>query len=683
VKKLALILLLAACVIPAPAGAATARLFHDTFDVRYRSPGGAVATGTSVRLRLRVTGAKPQSVTLRVDRGDPAAETQTRSFLPLRRVGGFWSVTLRTPAQAAILSYVFRVRVGNRFLWYGDDFGAADDDLRQGGTGFQSSLDAQGFQLTVYNGGFTTPSWLQGAVVYSIFPDRFRNGSPANDYCRGGSSSGCPTFYGSIPAQVHQTWNEPIENPQRTGVFNRDFFGGDLAGIEEKLGYLKSLGVDAIWMTPIFMARSNHRYDTEDYLHVDPALGGDAAFASLAAAAKTAGIRLVLDGVFNHASSDSLYFDRYHRYPSLGACESLASPWRNWFSFTASTTPCGSGDYTGWFSLDTLPVFDHGSGPVRDFFYIAPDSVVRHWSERGAGGWRLDAADQLNHAWWRDFRTVVKSYAPESAIVGEVWPDASDYLLGNEFDSVMNYRFRRAVDGFVRTTAWSDSTGQIPTRTPTQLDRSLAAVREDYPPQASAAAFNLIDSHDTNRALFVFTEAGDDGLTQARERLALAALLQFTYVGAPMIYYGDEAAINAPGPGGTADPFNRAPYPWSDASGDPSTYGPADTSMIAYYSKLSRIRHDLPALRTGSFERVLADNAAGVYAFARAGGGAKPVIVALNKSSSTRDVVLRIGRFYADGASVEDRIGGAAITVSGGTVRVSLTARSGAVLVGR
>jgi glycosidase len=682
-KKLALVVLLAACVLPAPVGAATTRLFHNTFDMRYRSPGGAAAAGTSVRLRLRVTGAKPQSVTLRVDRGDPAADTQTRSFLPLRRVGGLWSVTVRTPAQPAILSYAFRVRVGNRVLWYGDDFGGADDDLRQGGTGIQSSIEAQGFQLTVYDAGFTTPSWLQGAVVYSIFPDRFRNGSPANDYCRAESTSGCPTFYGSIPAQLHQTWNQPLEDPHRTGVFNRDFFGGDLEGIQEKLGYLKSLGVDAIWMTPIFMARSNHRYDTDDYHHVDPALGGDAAFASLAAAARTAGIRLILDGVFNHASSDSLYFDRYHRYPSLGACESLASPWRSWFSFTTSSTPCGSNDYTGWFSLDTLPTFDHSSAAVRDFFYRSPDSVVRHWSERGADGWRLDAADQLNHSWWRDFRTTVKSYAPDAAIVGEVWPDASDYLLGNEFDSVMNYRFRRAVDGFVRTTDWSDSTGQIPTRTPTQLDRSLAAVREDYPPQASAATFNLIDSHDTNRALFVFTEPGDDGLIQARERLELAALLQFTYVGAPMIYYGDEASINSPGLLGAADPFNRAPYPWSDASGDPSTYGLADTSMIAYYSKLSRLRHELPALRTGSFERVLANDAAGVYAFARTGSGAKPVIVALNKSGSPREVVLHIGRSYPDGTAVEDRIGGTTGTVSGGTIRVSLAARSGAVLVGR
>ena len=180
--------------------------------------------------------------------------TEPESFLPLHRVGGFWSVTLRTPAQPAILSYVFRVRVAGRVLWYGDDFGGADDDLRQGGTGIQSRIEAQGFQLTVYDARFTTPSWLQSAVVYSIFPDRFRNGTPANDYCRPGGVSGCPTFYGSVPAQLPQTWNEPIEDPHSTGVFNRDFFGGDLEGIQEKLGYLKSLGVDAIWLMPVIHA---------------------------------------------------------------------------------------------------------------------------------------------------------------------------------------------------------------------------------------------------------------------------------------------------------------------------------------------------------------------------------------------------------------------------------------------
>jgi glycosidase len=201
----------------------------------------------------------------------------------------------------------------------------------------------------VYDRSFTTPAWLQGATVYEIFVDRFRNGDPSNDYCRAGSTSGCPVFYGDVQATPHPTWNEPVEDSRATGVFNRDFFGGDLEGVTQKLDYLKSLGVDAIWLTPIFRARSNHRYDTDDYMHVDPGLGGDAAFAALSAAAKAHGIRLILDGVFNHTSSDSRYFDKYHRYADVvGACESASSPFRNWYSITggvvsAATMPSSPG----------------------------------------------------------------------------------------------------------------------------------------------------------------------------------------------------------------------------------------------------------------------------------------------------------------------------------------------------
>ena len=293
------------------------------------------------------------------------------------------------------------------------------------------------------------------------------------------------------PAQLHQTWNEPIEDPHRTGVFNRDFFGGDLQGIQEKLGYLKSLGVDAIWMTPIFAARSNHRYDTDDYLHVDPALGGDAAFAALAAAARARGDptrprRRVQPRLVGQRLLRPLPPLRERRRVRVAGL-ALAKLVQVHHDHDALRKQRLRGLVLGRHAarLRARPA------AVRDFFYRGADSVVRHWVDRGADGWRLDAADQLDHNWWRDFRTTVKSFAPDAAIVGEIWPDATDYLLGNEFDSVMNYRFRRAVDGFVRTTDWSDSTGKIPVRTPTQLDRALRAVREDYPPQAMAAAFNL------------------------------------------------------------------------------------------------------------------------------------------------------------------------------------------------
>ncbi len=552
---LAAVALTIAAFAPAPAAGATqVRLFHDSFSSAYRSPAGAVPTGTKVRLRLRVTGAKAKSVLLRI------ADRR----LKMRRSGSFWTVTYRTPAKPSLVSYSFRVQTARGVYWYGDyDSGT---DIHKGGTGKTTRQPFDSFHLTVYDRAFTTPAWLQGAVVYEIFADRFRNGDPSNDYCRAGSSAGCPTFYGDVPAILHPIWNEAVEDSRATGVFNRDFFGGDLEGVTQKLDYLKSLGVDAIWLTPIFKARSNHRYDTDDYMQVDPALGGDPAFALLVNAAHARGLRLILDGVFNHTSSDSVYFDRYSRYPEeVGACESPSSRYRDWYEITGNDIPCQS--YSAFANLDSLPALNESSSAVREFIYRdRASSVVGLWTGRGADGWRLDAAQELSHAWWRDLRGAVKGYAPDAPLIGEdtAGPvDASPYLLGTELDGVMNYRFRDIALGFVRPTNWTDSSGTIPALRPREAAHALQAVLEDYPRQAAAVSFNLLDSHDTNRALFVLTEPP----YIASQRLRLATLLQFTAFGAPMVYYGDEVAINAPGKSGFGDPYNRAPYPWADASG--------------------------------------------------------------------------------------------------------------------
>ncbi|MGH2524698.1 MAG: glycoside hydrolase family 13 protein, partial [Anaerolineales bacterium] len=390
-----------------------------------------------------------------------------------------------------------------------------------------------------------------------------------------GSSAGCPTFYGDQTVISHTTWNEAIHDPRQPGpyfnAYGNQFFGGDLKGIQDKLDYLQSLGIDTLYLTPIFTARSNHRYDTDDYLTVDPALGGDAALASLVQELDQRGMHLILDGVFNHTSSDSLYFDRYHRYPSEGACESLGSTYRSWFVFFNNDAPCDSADYEGWFGFDSLAVLQDGSTEVRDFVYRTPGAnVVEYWYDQGASGWRFDVANEISHNWWRDFRSYAKSYKADGPLVGEIWPDASQFLAGDQLDSTMSYRFRKNVLGFARGSAgWGDNdnngNNQIVALSPSQFDRALRAVREDYPPQASAAMLNLIDSHDTNRALYVLTLLGDSGLAQAKERLKLTALFQFTYLGAPMVYYGDEAGLDSPslanGPNGPEDdPYNRAPY---------------------------------------------------------------------------------------------------------------------------
>jgi glycosidase len=664
----------------APGAAGKITLLHDTFAAVYRSPGGAVPAGTPVTLRLSVRGAKATRVLVRVEAADPVAGTSKLSNLRMRRLGALWTVTYRTPTKPAMVSYSFRVTIGRRTLWYGDD--NSGSDVTKGGTGRMASTRGDAFRITVYARDFTTPAWLQGAVVYSIFPDRFRNGDPSNDYCRAGTTVGCPTFYGNVPALLHQTWNEPLEDSRATGVFNRDFFGGDLQGVTEMLDHLKFIGVDAIWLTPIFKARSNHRYDTDDYLQVDPALGGDAAFAQLSSAAKARGIHLILDGVFNHTSSDSRYFDRYNRYPDVvGACESPGSPFRGWYEIRGTDVPCTS--YTGFANLDTLPTLNDRSAAVRDFVYRGSDSVVRHWTTRGADGWRLDVAHELSHPWWRDFRSAVKGYAPDAPLIGEITAgpvDATEYLFGDELDGVMNYRFRQIADGFARQTSWTDSSGTIPALRPSQAAHALQAILEDYPKQAAAVSFNLIDSHDTNRVLYVLTEPGDN-YQVATERQQLVALLQFTFFGAPMVYYGDEAGIDAPGKAGFGDPYNRAPYPWPDASGNVDTYGPPADYMLSWYTRLGELRHSLPGLRIGTFTSLFANNT--VFAFGRAAAPNKPVIVALNKGAQPAEVAIPLRGLYANGTELEDALGGVRVTTGNGRVVVSVAARSGMVLVGR
>ncbi|HYX41004.1 MAG TPA: alpha amylase N-terminal ig-like domain-containing protein, partial [Pyrinomonadaceae bacterium] len=270
-------------------------LRHDTFDSFYRTPFGAVTAGTSVHLRFRTAQADVQSVTLFYYQFDPATGANTPNSpvsLPMTQTGtrfengvtyDIWELNLTTPSVPAILYYKFRITDAGATVYYSDSYADDNDNLNQGGDGAASASEPfPAFQLTVYNPNFQTPAWLQNANVYQIFPDRFRNADKTNDYCVSGSTVPCPVFYGNQPIIPHTVWNEQIGDPRAPGAFNgtygTQFYGGDLKGVEQKLDYLQSLGIDTIYLNPIFAARSNHRYDTDDYLHIDPALGGDAAF---------------------------------------------------------------------------------------------------------------------------------------------------------------------------------------------------------------------------------------------------------------------------------------------------------------------------------------------------------------------------------------------------------------------
>ena len=699
-----------------------AGFYHDTFDPFYRDQEGAVPENTTVTLRFRTLHASGiWSVNVRAYLFDTASGNNTPSSpvdtpMPFDQnitINGteydVWKTTLTMPSSTTVYYYKFHIYRGPSDSptngWYSDDYLDDNDNVHKDGTGAPSDGEPfPAFQVTVYDPNFQTPAWLQNANVYHILPDRFRNGDQTNDYCRTGSTTGCPTFYGADPSTIihYDTWNTQMCDPRNSSssCYNNftQFYNGDLAGVQSELDYIQSLGFDTIYMNPIFMARSYHRYDTDNYLHIDPALGGDAAFTALQTEMNRRGMQVILDGVFNHASSDSLYFDRYHRYPTDGACESLSSMWRTWFHFNDNNVPCSSADYPGWFGFDSLPTFDHTNPAVKDFFYKGAGNVTQYWYSQGASGWRFDVADDGNfgHPWWNDYRTFAKTYNAKGPLIGEIWPNASQWLAGDQLDSVMNYRFRKNITGFVRNAEWHDDnnngTNDIPGLTPSQFDHAIRAVRDDYPPQATAAMLNLLDSHDVNRALYVMTELGDTGLVQAKQRLELAALFQFTYVGAPMVYYGDEVAVNSPSQTSSAngpigDPYTRPPYPWLDQAGDPAIYGPPDTSVESYYTRLAHLRKQYPALRDGSVVTLLtgdtqqAGTAPNTYAFARALANADTAVIALNNGSLSNTAGIPVGTFFSDGTQLQDAISGATYSVNSGNVQVTLAARTGVVLL--
>ncbi len=595
------------------------KLFHDSRDAAYRSPGGAVPGGTSVVLRLRTQSGDLTSAVVRMWN----STTETETLVPMSPTGqDMWEATIHTPPDGAPLWYRFVAHDGDATAYY------TDDRNRDGGIGAGHAYDSDDdYALTAYNPNFKTPDWVKDAVFYQIFPDRFNNGDPGNDkpadsFVYGGKS-------------IQRQWGD-------TPSGGNDFFGGDLRGVTDKLDYLQSLGVTAIYFNPIFMSPSNHRYDTSDYTKIDPALGDLAAFEELVAKAKAHGIRLVLDGVLNHSSSDSLYFDKFSRYSTEGAYESQQSPYFSWYSFREWPKK-----YKSWSNVDSLPTFTE-SDPVKDFLFRTPDSVLRRWLGEGIGGWRLDAAEQKSHEFWREARTAVKAQDPNAVIIGEFWHNSAPWLAGDQWDGTMNYRFRDAVLGWLAN----------PARTVEMMVNQLDSIREDYPSQALAASMNLIDSHDTARAL---TDAGGD-----KNMLRLMALMQFTWPGMPTIYYGDEAGME-----GASDPDDRRTYPW----------GNEDKSLVEYYKMLASTRHATSALRTGDYINLAFDNKLDIYAYARK-DTAGVAVVALNRSTADQEVELVVKDVAPDGTNLEDRLNtGVKYTVQGGKLKIKIGAKWGVLLV--
>lgn len=476
-----------------------------------------------------------------------------------------------------------------------------------------------------------TPEWVKHAVFYQVFPDRF---------ARSGRVTGAANL---------EPWDgEPTE---------RGYKGGDLWGVVEHLDHLQELGVTALYFNPVFQSASNHRYHTHDYFRIDPLLGGEEAFDALLAECRRRGLRVVLDGVFNHCSRG---FFQFNDVLENGA----ASPWVDWFTFTGH--PANAYDhsrppgYAAWWGLHALPKFDTANPRVREYLM----SVGEYWIRRGIDGWRLDVAAEITTpGFWEEFRRRVKALNPEAWIVAEIWHESREWLRGDRFDGVMNYPFTEAAIAFAAgPRVRRDMLGDRPYAPWPPLDGPALATRLEallalYPWEIQLAQMNLLDSHDTARLV---TIAGGDTAS-----VKLATLLLLTFPGAPSIYYGDEIGL----PGGPPDTLARRAFPWDR----PATW---DRDLLEFHRRAIALRHAHPALRTGTF-RVLAAEG-GALAYARS-LGSEALVIALNAGESEARLTMPAPG-ASDGAA-DVRFGepiGAAF--AGGRLRLQLAPRAGAVV---
>ena len=426
--------------------------------------------------------------------------------------------------------------------------------------------DLPEWQITVYAKDYVVPDAVQGGVIYHIFADRFAHAGEKT-----------APRYGYL-----KEWGEPVTIKDPDGSYRaNDFYGGNFRGIIEKLDYLSSLGVTDIYLSPIFEAASNHRYDTGDYLKIDPLLGTEEDFRDLIAEAKKRGIGIILDGVFNHSGSDSVYFNQHGHYNSVGAYQSPDSPYHDWYYFDRFPD-----EYHSWWGCKVVPTFNKSAAGYRNLM-LGEGGVVDKWTHFGIAGWRLDVVDELPTDFVDDLRAAIKKANDKAVVIGEVWEDASvkvsygtlrPYLTKGELDGVMNYVFKEAILSFCLFGGAR------------AFGTKVMRIFENYPLDALNSSMTLIDSHDTVRALNALSGVDVRHTTKeqrlnikltgeaydlAKRRVKIASLLQFILPGVPSVYYGDEVGMQ-----GYEDPMNRATFPW----------GQEDEDLLSHYRFLGGVR---------------------------------------------------------------------------------------------
>ena len=507
----------------------------------------------------------------------------------------------RQPGLYFYYFYIAKPDGGFRLFKYGDDTNMEDGAM---------------WQVSCIPADFSVPDWALGATMYQIFPDRF-------------AKSGDVDLSGKLePYTVHNHWNEEVHwQPDAKGrILNNDFYGGNFRGITSKMDYIASLGTTVLYLNPISKSFSNHRYDTGDYKTPDPMLGTLEDFTAMCDAAHSRGIRVILDGVFSHTGSNSLYFDKDGTFGGGGAYNSKNSPYYSWYQFKSWPD-----NYNSWWGFDTLPTVNKLDPAFVKYIITGEDSVIAHWLNAGCDGFRLDVADELPTEFLSILKRHLRKLRPDALLLGEVWEDASNkraydvsrrYFVDGQLDSVMNYPFRTAILDFLR----KKDDGKA-------LADTVMTIQENYPPQVLLANMNPLSTHDSARILTALVDDFDGSRAEkaarhlsmqqyqaARQVLLMASFLQYMLPGMPSLYYGDEAGME-----GYKDPFNRRPYPW----------GQEDPILLDHFRQLGQLRKDQTPLRLGDLHFFEAKD--GRISFTRSLGG-KTLRIYLNRSEESWDV---------------------------------------------
>ncbi len=537
-------------------------IYYNPLDPACKSVLGGVRQNESFTIRIFGKSDEPCIFVLQRD----GCEAQS---LHMQNISGGWELQLSF-AEPGLYFYWFRL--GGRRAALGEDRNAEFSD------------SASAYQILVYRECFATPAWFKGGIMYQIFPDRFFKS-------------------GEILVEkgkwLHRDWHETPEfRPNEKGkILNNDFFGGNFRGILKKLDYLQSLHVTVIYLNPIFRAFSNHRYDTGDYMQLDPMLGSEEDFAALVSECGKRGIRLILDGVFNHTGDDSRYFNKYGTYDEIGAYQSKDSKYYSWYNFRHFPDK-----YDSWWGIDVLPAVNENCPSYIDFI-TGENGVLRRWMKYPLGGFRLDVADELPDEFVAKIRSAVKSANGDAVVIGEVWEDASNkiaystrrkYFQGEELDSVMNYPLKDAIINFVVSGNTS------------LLRRTVGMLLDHYPKCVLDSLMNILGTHDTVRVLtalggvcaynkeeMAVLKLSAEQRAVATERLKIAAILLYTFFGVPCIYYGDEIGME-----GYSDPFCRNPFAWDLI----------DEDILSHYRWLGELRSRYTVFRDGDYRELYHDD---------------------------------------------------------------------------